>query len=321
MFKKKLVALLGGAMALSLLAAQPVFAQSTQPSRTDATGATVPSETPSSGRLSRGRAAQDNQRQQRRQAGPTPEQNKAAAQTALTAAGINCQVTEANLLGVTAEQTSMYEAACATGPGFMVVNSTPPQTFNCLELASQAEANRARDPAAEVGQQCALPANQNAVAVTAAYARDAGIDCTVDQGGVIGRLEGNIVYEVGCAGADGYQIEQKSTGWSKSPCWLRAVDGATCRYSTPEEGRAGWKAVLSGTEASACDVQQARKVGADAQGLVVYEVKCAPDAGYFVRVNRETFTAALVHPCASAAHIGGGCTLSTVAPAATTSEQ
>lgn len=316
MFKKKLVALLGGAMALSLLATQPVFAQSTQPTRTDATGATIPSESPSSGRLSRG------QRQQRREpAGPTPEANKAAAQAALTAAGLTCQVTEANLLGVTADQSSMYEAACAAGPGYMVVNSTPPQTFNCLELASQAEANRARDPAAEVGQQCALPANQNAVAVTAAYARDAGIDCTVDQGSVIGRLEGNIVYEVGCAGADGFQIEQKSTGWSKAPCWARAMEGATCRYTTPEENLTAWKAVLSGTEAAGCAVQQARKVGADAEGRVVYEVKCAPDSGYFVRVNRDTFTASLVHPCAAAAHIGGGCTLSTFAPAAATSEQ
>ena len=328
MFKKKLLALLGGAMALTLLSSQPVFAQDAPEGRSqsdEASGA-IRGERVLPGRLGGGDRSQqnnnnNNNRRQRRPAEPTPEQNKATAQTAVTAAGLDCQVTEAKLLGSTADQSSMYEAVCAKGPGYMVLTSTPPQTFNCLELAGQAETNRARDPNAEVGQQCSLPANLDAVPVVAAFARDAGIACTVDQGAAIGRLDGNLVYEVGCAGADGFQLEQKAGAWGKAPCWARALEGASCRYTTPDENLTAWKTVLAGTEASACTVQQARKVGADAQGLVVYEVKCDAADGYFVRVNHETFVADRVHACAAAAHIAGGCTLTPVAPAAAPTEQ
>jgi hypothetical protein len=318
-FKKKLLALFGGAMALALLSAQPVLAQT-------ASGAQA--STPEASDNARGERAsgrverrQNDPRSRRRAPEPSPEENKTAAQALLTAAGItSCQVSEAARLGVTAEQYVTYETICASGPGYMVVGSTPPQTFNCLELAGQAETNRLRDPAADVGQQCTLPANQNALPVIAAFAREAGIDCTVDQGAAIGRLEGNLVFDIGCAEGDGFQIEQASAGWKKTPCWVRALDNATCRYTTPAENLKAWTSVLAGTEASACDVQQARKVGADAQGLRVYEVKCGAGDGYFARIG-DTFTAQRVHTCVSAANIGGGCTLTTVTPPAATSEQ
>lgn len=328
MFHKKLLALIGGAMALALLSAQPVLAQDAPPDegRTasdEATGS-IRGERVLPGRIGGDRRDRNRQRERpaRNQERPaaTPEENKTAAQTLLTAAGVGCQVSEAILLGTTAEQQATYEATCAAGPGFLVVASTPPQTFNCLELAGQAETNRLRDPAADVGQQCTLPVNQNPVPVVGAYAREAGIDCTVDQAAAIGRLDGNLVYEVGCADADGYQIEQASTGWIKSPCWARALEGSTCRYTTPAENLKAWTTVLAGTEASACEVQQARKIGTDAQGLQVYEVKCGVGDGYFARVG-DGFTAQRVSACAASAHIAGGCTLTTAAPAAATSEQ
>ncbi|HYD29023.1 hypothetical protein [Brevundimonas sp.] len=328
MFHKKLLALIGGAMALALLSTQPVMAQETPSdggrTESDRASGAIRGERVLPGRIggdrSRNSRRDRREQEQERPAAPTPEENKAAAQALLTAAGVNCQVSEAAVLGVTAEQHTTYEATCASGPGYLAVGSTPPQTFNCLELAGQAETNRLRDPAADVGQQCTLPANQNIVPIIAAYAREAGIDCTVDRGAAIGRLEGRLVYEVGCTDADGYQIEQAPTGWVKNPCWARTLDNAACRYTTPEENLKAWKAVLAGTEAATCDVQQARKVGIDAQGLQVYEVKCGAGDGYFARIG-ETFTAQRVHACATAAHIAGGCTLTTAAPAAAATEQ
>jgi hypothetical protein len=326
-FHKKLLALIGGAMALALLSAQPAFAQDQNNEQSDRASGAINGDRVLPGRLSDGarerrsrRERERDQDQPKQAAAATPEENKAAAQALLTTAGITCQVSEAALLGTTAEMQSTYEATCAAGPGYLVVASTPPQTFNCLELAGQAETNRLRDPAAEVGQQCTLPVNQNPVPVVAAFAREAGIDCAVDQGAAIGRLEGNLVYEVGCTDADGYQLEQASTGWSKSPCWARALEGSTCRYTSPEENLKAWTAVLADTEASACAVQQARKVGTDAQQLQVYEVKCGAGDGYFVRVG-NAFKAERVHACAASAHIAGGCTLTTAAPAAAPAEQ
>ncbi|HYC96661.1 hypothetical protein [Brevundimonas sp.] len=318
MFHKTLLTLLGGAMALTLLSVQPAMAQSGYDGAATTTGRAgdIVRDDDDDNRARRDR----NLRQTRRNAEPSPEQNRAAAQTLLTAAGISCQVSEATLLGVTAEQHSTYEAVCPGGPGYLVIGSTPPQTFNCIELAGQAETSRLRDPAADVGQQCTLPVNLAPVPVLSAYAREAGIDCTVDQASAIGKSPaGNLIYEIGCTDRDGYWLEKADGAWKKTPCWDLALQDAPCRYSTPAESLEVWKTILAGTEAAACDVQQARRAGRDAQGLTVYEVKCGAGDGYFARVN-DTWTAQRVHPCATAQAIGGGCTL-TVVPAATAPTQ
>ncbi|WP_332653293.1 hypothetical protein [Brevundimonas sp.] len=328
MFHKKLFALAGGAMALVLITAQPAMAQYGPPegrTASEEAGGAVSGERILPGRIGGDRNDRQRQReranrnQERAPAAPTPEENKAAAQAVLTAAGVGCQVTEATLLGVTLEQHSTFEAICAEGPGYLAVSSTPPQTFNCLELAGQAETSRLRDPAADVGQQCTLPVNLNPVPVLSAYARAASIDCTVDQGAAIGKsTAGNIIYEIGCADRDGYWLENAEGAWKATPCWDLALEQETCRYSTAAETLGAWKTVLAGTDAAACDVQEARRVGRDAQGLTVYEVKCGAGGGYFARVG-TTFTAQRVHTCIEAATIAGGCTLTAAAPA--TSEQ
>jgi hypothetical protein len=316
-FHKKLLTLLGGVLALTLLSVQPVMAQDGQ-DRSSATtsrpGDVARDDANDSGR--RGRAP----RQARRVAGPSPEANRQAAQALLTAAGVDCQVAEATLLGVTAERHSTYEAVCTGGPGYFVVGSTPPQTFNCVELAGQAETSRLRDPAADVGQQCTLPANLDPLPLLSTYAREAGIDCTVDQASAVGKnAAGDLIYEIGCADRDGYWLEKAAGDWKKTPCWELALREAACRYSTNAESLGAWKTILAGTDAAACDVQAARRAGRDAEGLIVYEVKCGAGDGYLARVG-EALTAQRVHPCAEAAHIGGGCAL-TAAPAATAAEE
>ncbi|MBX9460299.1 MAG: hypothetical protein KL785_03520 [Brevundimonas sp.] len=327
MFQKKLLALIGGVMALALLSAQPGLAQDDRRAteESDRASGNVRGEVASSGRIDNGvRERQERRGRERgRQAEPgaaaTPEENKAAAQALLTAAGASCQVSEAILLGVTTEQHSTYEAICAEGPGYLTVSSTPPQAFNCLELAGQAETSRLRDPTADVGQQCTLPVNLDPVPVLTAYARAAGIDCTVDQGAAIGKsAAGNLIFEIGCADRDGYWLEKREAGWQAMPCWDLALQQETCRYSTAAEVSGAWKTVLAGTDAADCDVQEARRVGRDAQRLMVYEVKCGGGGGYFARVG-SSFTAERVHTCAEAATIAGGCTLTAAAPA--TSEQ
>lgn len=316
MFHKTLLTLVGGAVALVLLSVQPALAQDPGEDRPGMAG--------QAGEPDRSDGNDRGSRQSRRTpAAPTAEENRAAAQAMLTAASVDCRVSEAALLGVTAEQHSTYEAICAEGPGYLVVGSTPPQTFNCLELAGQAETSRLRDPAADVGQQCTLPVNLDPLPVLSAYAREAGIDCAVDQAAAIGKGgTGKLIFEIGCTERDGYWIEHTGERWKITPCWdLSLQGGAACRYSTAAETLGAWSKVLAGTEASACEVQQARRVGRDAQGLTVYEVKCGAGDGYLARVG-EGLTAQRVHPCATAQAIGGGCTLTPAAPASpATSEQ
>ncbi len=229
----------------------------------------------------------------------------AAAQTAVTAAGKTCQVTEAKRLGTTGEDISVYEAGCATGPGYLIVASAPPVANDCVLLAASAERLRAADPAADVGTQCSLPVNMNALPVFAGYARDAGVTCTVDQGRVVGQD----LYEVGCGIEPGYWVEKAEGNWKKTPCW-EVVERMQqqCTLTTLEEGYAAWKPLLAGTEFEPCDVNGLRGVGIDAQQRSIYELKCATGEGFFVRMNDQYLVLQTV-PCAQARNIGGGCSL------------
>jgi hypothetical protein len=225
-----------------------------------------------------------------------------------------CQVTESSLLGMREGGAKLYEVACATGPGYILVGATPPQVFDCLELAGTAATARMRDPAADVGQQCVLPANQNGLAVIGGWARDAGVTCTVDEAIAIGKSDDdNIIYEVGCAGVDGYWLEKLGDGWKLQECLQIASVGGTCRFTTPREQVDGFQPKLAGTEAASCNVVQVRLMGSNANGRF-YEAKCGAEGeGYIARINNEGVTQQ-IYPCATAQRIGGGCTL-TPAPA------
>ena len=325
MLHRKLLGL-AGAFALVFAGAQPALAQAdptVTAGRTESNRAsgTITGERVTPGRIagqdSRSPAERRSNRNRPAAAPPpaTPEEIKAAAQALATATGLTCQVSEAINPGVTAEQQKIYEAACATGPGYVLIASTPPQSFDCLELAGTAYNARLIDPAADVGQQCVLPANQNGLAVIGGWARDAGVSCTIDQAVAIGKSdENNIVYEVGCAGADGYWLEKIATGWKLQDCLQISSVGGTCRFTTAQEQADGFEPKLAGTDASACDVAQVRLMGTNANGRF-YEAKCAAEGeGYIARINNEGVTQQ-IYPCATAQRIGGGCTL-TPAPAA-----
>jgi len=162
----------------------------------------------------------------------TPAQILAAAQGVATSAGLDCRVTEASHPGVDAHEAPIYEAACAEGPGYLLIASTPTQSFNCFELAGAAAMARLKDSGAAVGQQCELPANQNSLTVVGDWARQSGVTCQVDQAVAIGRsMDGNLIYEVGCAGADGYWLEKASDGWRLQTCEVVASTGESCLFA------------------------------------------------------------------------------------------
>lgn len=327
MFNRKIIGL-AGAFAVLMGIAQPAFAQTTP---APATGGPISETDRASGairgtRVQPGRISDRSQtptaprerRQDRLRSAPatppTPEQVRAAAQAQLTAAGVACELTEASNPGlITGSQ--MYETVCANAEGYILIASTPPQAFSCIELAGTAAIARARDPNADVGQQCVLPANQNTVAVIGNWARTAGVTCTVDEAQAIGKSDdNNMVYEVGCAGADGYWLEKTAAGWDLKDCLQIASMNGTCRFTTAQEQAQSFQPKLAGTDASDCSVTQVRMMGQNANGSF-YEAKCAAEGeGFIARVNNEGVTQQ-VYPCATAQRIGGGCTL-TPAPAA-----
>ena len=269
---------------------------------------------PATGRVGRIR---ENRNSRSAPAAPTPEEIIAAAQVIATSAAVSCQVTQANFLGQTAEGAKSYEAACATGPGYILLETAPPQAVDCVLLAGQAEIDRARDPAAVLGTLCVIPQNTDVVRVLTAYATEAGVACAIDQGASIGKASnGNLIYEVGCNGVDGFWLEREAAGWKKTECAIIATQNATCRYSTPAEAVATFKTRLAGSEAAACDVTEGRYMGANANGAF-WEAKCGAGNGVIVRFNPE-YAVQQVYPCETAQRIGGGCRLTVVpeAPAA-----
>jgi uncharacterized protein YfiM (DUF2279 family) len=249
-------------------------------------------------------------------AAPDPAVVLAEAQAVITAAGNACQATEAAFMGQDANGMKVYEAVCASGPGYIVMASAPPVLTDCVLLAGQAETMRARDPNAEVPG-CKLAGNQNVLGVIGSYAQAAGVTCQVDQAVSRGRApEGGLVYEVGCAGQDGFWIEQGADGWTKTECTQIVSQNATCRFTTPAEQAASLKTRLADSAASDCDVQAVRFMGYNANGRF-YEAKCAAEGtGYIARTNPEGVVQQ-VYACASAQRIGGGCTLTAVAAPAT----
>lgn len=306
MLYKQMLVLVGGALALTLITAEPVFAQSA-----GQTGAETRPEMTERGQSSRGRSLRRNA------ATPTPAQSLSTAREILTTLGEPCQATEANYLGQDNQRHKLYEVACAGGPGYLLLGATPPTAMDCFELAGAAAATRARDPEAPVGQQCALPANDNALAVIGGWAREAGVTCTVDEVLAVGRSgSGQTLYEVGCANDDGYRLERADAGWKLQDCMELASVNVACRFTTPAEQIAGFRSKLANTEASSCDIQELRLMGHNANGRF-YEAKCAVGDGYIARVDTAGVTQQ-VYACATeqARAIGGGCTLTPVEAAA-----
>lgn len=316
MFKSTVLAALGAALALSSFAVPAAQAQDSDNSdRRPPSDQEVRERQNESNVANRARRnASSDRRQPAAPAAPTPEENIAAAQVIATAAGSSCQVTQATYLGETAAAEKSYEAACAAGPGYIVIATTPPQAIDCVLLAGQAEIDRARDPAASVGTQCVIPQNADVLRVLTAYATEAGVPCPIDQGASIGKSGDNLIYEVGCNGLDGFWLEREPTGWKKTECAIIVTQNATCRYSTTAEAAATFKARLAGSEGAACDVIEGRFMGANANGAF-WEAKCAGGNGLIARFNPE-YAVQQVYPCETAHRIGGGCTLTIVPPPA-----
>lgn len=309
MFKKALSLIAGAAIALTMTTAAAAFPVSAAPA---AQAAPPAGAAPAQNESRRDRR----ERERRANTNRNPDQLREAAEVIGRATNTTCTVQKAVLRGLSDEKQSIYEAECREGgPGYIFIDSTPPQALSCVELAGIAELTVYKDPAAVAGLQCTAPANQGGLEGLKTYATQAAVPCTVDRVVLTGKVSaGNTIYEVGCAGVDGYWINKDAAGaWKLTPCIELVSRNEVCRLTTAEEQAATMKGWLAGSEAATCDVTQGRFMGGNANG-VFYEFKCAAGDGIITRMNAEK-AVQQVYPCATAQRIGGGCTL-TPAPAA-----
>jgi hypothetical protein len=232
-------------------------------------------------------------------------------------AGVACEVRRAEARGIDAVGSAQFEVTCAEGPGYLLIDGARPRGLDCLSLEAANRASDGRTPA------CRIAANRNAVPVVSALAAEAGIACRVDAGAMRGRTPADgILYEVGCAGEDGYWLERTAAGWTVTACLKVTVQGGGCRFTGRAEQAASVRRWLAGGAASGCDVVEARFMGAgqagEGQGTELYEARCRSGPGWLVRTAAEPDgrprRVLAVYPCAEAGHIGGGCRLSAPGP-------
>lgn len=253
--------------------------------------------------------------QERRRRWMGPEEIRSDIATQLGKAGVDCAVQAYKRVGMTPNAQSIYETACGAGPGYVLVNGVNPTATSCIVLSGAAANARRRNPNAVTGAQCTLPENQNGQQLIGAWAREAGVTCRVDQGEWLGPSDAGFdIYEVGCAGSEGYWLEKASSGWTLRGCLQVNAEGLNCRFTHAAEQRAWMRERLAATPAAqACDVAEIRVIGMSAQGGY-YEARCStPGQGFILRVGRDQ-QAHDVQSCLEAASRSTACTLTDIRP-------
>lgn len=232
------------------------------------------------------------------------------AQDAARAAGIDCRVASAVYLGRTEDYRPIYEAVCRDGAGHLLIGGRDAQGFNCLALEAQLETERARATGRALPPTCRTPGNRNAVPVVARFAREAGLDCTIDEAAMIGlSIDNRFIYEAGCRGDVGAWLEFGGEGWIVTDCVVVVAQDGECRFTTADErarlaGR--WLAAQPDLEAARrCSAVDVRYMGGNATGGW-YEARCAFGEGLVVRLDAARAVAEVLS-CAEATRIGGGC--------------
>lgn len=239
---------------------------------------------------------------------------------------LNCNVDAARFIGRNAEDRTLYEVACVAAPGFLLLDTVPAQTINCIANNASVAARRAENPEGDPGAECTLERNLDVLGSIAPMVTAAGITCQADGARWVGMTTAatpETRYEIGCANADGYWIDVANDGSVSNlrPCLEVVAAGGACELTTPEEQAAGIVA-LAAPAGRSCQATGGRFVGANAgTGQRYYEVGCADGVGFMIRTSAEN-TFETVIECAAATGIAGGCTLSEgAAVAAASAEQ
>ena len=241
-----------------------------------------------------------------------------AAPALITAGNIPCTLTAARYAGAGATadkaQATFYEIACQQGMGYIIVSKAKvpaPIVFDCLMMAKPG-------PDGKLGPLvCRLPANLNPAAGIQPLVTLSGRVCTVQNARFIDQTtDQKDLYEVACADGTGLVLEVATTG-PPAPvannCLAYATGSIQCTLTTPAQQIAAVNALAAAS--GKCTVTNKRYMLSTVDGSDYYEVACHLDnKGYGVLHADKTGKLAEVIPCGQAYEIGGGCTLTDVAP-------
>jgi hypothetical protein len=238
------------------------------------------------------------------------DEGKAEAPAAVAAAKATCNVQDAYLIqsGMDAKtkvKTSIYEVACAEGPGYIIQQAGDTgSAFDCLAQAETA----ARTPGSLT---CRLDANVDPKAGYGKMLTALGHPCTATGARIMGATAaGETFFEVACGGSVGYVIQ---TAPGKAPvtsdCIQTLGGGATeCTLTTKASILTGLGEMAT-KAGKPCTVSDGRLVGMGS-GSTFYEVACGASPGFMIQAKADKSFDAI--DCGKAQPIGGGCTLTVV---------
>jgi hypothetical protein len=243
------------------------------------------------------------------------EKGMAATPALVSAAGSDCQVSDARLIGTavdpkTKAKTTVYEVACTGNEGLLVMQVADQKAdlFTCEEAASAAASGN------KGASQCLLPANADPKAGILLYLAKAGVTCTPDKMRALGHSPANVFFEVSCKeGAPGYILQI-----SAPPSLSKPIKAEPCIGFNPSDtihceltDRATQMAVvdrLMTASGKPCAIKDRGYVGVAPSGKSYFEVACQDGKGYVLEeAANGSFGRAI--PCAEADAIAGGCKL------------
>lgn len=241
------------------------------------------------------------------------KQGMAEAPAVVQAAGLNCQVSDARLVGKskdpkTKAETSFYEVACGSNMGFILqaAAGAPPAAFSCIEMAQPAG-----QPAKEGAITCVLPGNADPKAQLAPLLATAGVQCLPEKARGIGQTKTNTILEVACQGGSGYVLIASAPLDTTKPaeaqnCLNFDESGGNVKCELTD--RATRLAVVDTLAKSAnCVVKDRRFIGNSKDGADFFEAACQDGKGYIFKVSKGQLSQ--TWGCAQAQGILGGCTL------------
>ncbi len=205
-------------------------------------------------------------------------------------------------------KANIYEIACKTGPGFIIIAASPTEVyspFTCTAAwrARQKEANN-------IG--CELPENKPHYKWLTPVVQPYLPGCQISDVRMVGSSTSAPYfdrYEVGCGSKVGGIIDYPQLA-SDAPVSFRsciAQEGTTttCTLSTREQVIDSLKPLAAAAD-SKCQVKDARFVGVTTEGNgIYYEFGCSNQPGFIVRAKLDDNSFERMVQCSAAAALGG----------------
>lgn len=211
--------------------------------------------------------------------------------------------------------TDFVEVACENNLGYVLGSRKDgaPVAYDCIETSAKGPDGKYKP------LRCTLPGNAKPFQGLQTPLSASGEKCNVSAAAFLGFSPTAAFYEVACSRADGMVLTvatpRSATSEIKAvPCYLRIKSDTPCTLTKAEQST-GFINALAAKAPTPCAPTANRHVAQSRAGDNYYEFACPDGAGFIVEADKAgAFVRAI--PCAVAAPLAGGCTLTGAAATA-----